>query len=334
MRVFVTGATGFIGRRLLDHLLRAGVGVTALVRRETQELPVSVATCRGDLGDEVGKLAAHMQGHDVLYHLAAKVSFDPADLDVMIETNGEGTRRILAAAAQAEVARTVVVSSACTIGLSTDPNEVLDENTPADPALESRNPYLKSKLVAERYAQTAVAEGQWVVIVNPTTVFGPGDRSLNSGTLVRQVAGASVMPVPSGGSNVIDIDDVVTGIIAAGQNGRSGGRYILGGANLRFREIIDRIVTVVGRRPFLVFLPAMARLPMAMAAWWIHKATGSRLITPQIVADTFAFKFYSSHRAESELGWRARRDFTDTLSSAWDYYLEKGLITCPSGAVA
>jgi dihydroflavonol-4-reductase len=334
MRAFVTGATGFIGRRLVERLVGLGETVTALVRDQAQELPTRVAPVAGRLEDGPDKLAAGMADCDVVFHLAAMVTFDPRRLPELVRVNAEGTRTVLSAAAKAGVARTVFVSSACTMGLSHRATDILSEDAPLDPSLEQRNPYMRSKRLAEAYAIEAADAGQAVTIVNPTTVFGPGDRTLNSGTLVRQVAQAAAMPVPPGGSNVIDVDDVVDGILAAAQHGLAGRRYILGGANLTFREILEQIAAVVGRRPLLVPLPGVARLPMTAAAWLVQRATGSRLITPQIVGDTFAYKFYSSKLAESELGWRARRSFTSTLSAAWDYYRRENLIPLPVGATA
>lgn len=326
MRAFVTGATGFIGGRLVEHLARAGHEVTALVRSEASGLPDSVTTVRGQLEDDVNSLSRAMREHDVLFHLAARISFDPRRLPELLRVNAEGTERVLAAARRGSVSRTVVVSSACTIGLAGRADSVLDEDTPFDQRLADRNPYLQSKHLCEQHALDAARSGQWVCIVNPSTVFGAGDRSLNSGTLIHKTATSRFMPVPPGGSNVVDVDDVATGIAVAAERGRSGVRYILGGANLRFSQIVDRIAAVVGRRPRLIRLGSAMRLPMSAAAWMIQRLTRSDLITPQIIADTFAFKFYSSDRARSELGWEARRDFGTSVSAAWDYYRRHGLI--------
>ena len=335
MRAFVTGATGFIGRRLVERLLQAGDEVTALVRNPASLMPPPVRVVHGALCDDVESLQSAMAGCDIVYHLAARVSFDTAELEQLLQINACGTRNVLMAAKAASGAtgglsarvRTVVVSSACTIGLSHDAGRLLDESAQCDRSLPQRNPYMRSKLAAEAHAFEAARAGQDVVVVNPTTVFGPGDRSLNSGTIVRQVARARVMPVPPGGTNVIDVDDAADGIRAVGLRGRPGRRYILGSSNLRFQQIVERVAEVIGRRPLLVPLPLMARHPMAAAAWVVQRISRSRLITPQIVADTFAFKFFSSRRAESECGWRAQRDFTSTLAAAWDYYRREGLIT-------
>ena len=169
------------------------------------------------------------------------------------------------------------------------------------------------------------ARDQNVVIVNPTTVYGPGDWSLNSGTLVLQVAHSRVLPVPPGGSNVVDVDDVVSGILAAGEGGQSGRRYVLGGANLTFGAIVSTIAGVVGRRPLRVPLPRWMRGPMAAVAWLGSRLAGGRFLTPQIISDLFAFKYYSSARAREELGWEAHCPFREAVERAWVFYREAGL---------
>ncbi len=330
MRAFVTGATGFIGRRLVARLQADGTDVTALVRNETQALPTGVKSVRGDvLTSESFRDAG--EGCDRLYHLAAMITFDERKREALIRTNGHGTANVLKAACRWGVARSVVVSSACTMGLSYARESLLDEDSPPTDELERHNPYLASKLAAERAAESAAREHA-VVVANPTTVYGPGDWTLNSGALVSRVARSSVMPVPSGGSNVVDVDDVVDGILAVGERGRSGCRYILGGHNLLFREIVSTIADVVGRRPVMVDVPGWARSPMSVAASFAGRLTGSRFLTGQIVSDMFAFKYYSSLLAENELQWRAKRSFRESVERAWEFYLKERLIVAQGKA--
>jgi dihydroflavonol-4-reductase len=188
---------------------------------------------------------------------------------------------------------------------------------------------MASKRAGELHAIDAAKAGQHVVIVNPTTVFGPGDWSLNGGTLFKQVATANILPIPCGGTNVVDVIDVVEGILAALRNGRCGERYILGAHNLRYRELLSGIGEAVGRHPISIPLFTAARLPMKAAAWLVHRLTHNRLITPQIIEDTFAFKFFSCEKAERQLGWRPRRDLRQTLADAWAYYRREDLIPAP-----
>jgi dihydroflavonol-4-reductase len=328
MRALVTGATGFIGRRLVDRLLAGGNEVVALVRDRGPGgrggLPPGVRVHPGDL-TRPETLGDAGRGCARLYHLAGLVTFDPRAHERLHRVNGRGTADLLSAAAGWGVARTVVVSSACTVGLADSARRLLDEDAAPTRAVVAANPYLASKLEAERVAVEA-ARTQHVVVVNPSTVYGPGDHSLNSGTLIRQVARAPAVPVPPGGSNVVDVDDVVTGILLAAERGHPGRRYLLGGHNLSFREIIETIVEVTGRRPWLLPVPRIARGLCAAAAWGVGRLAGARLLTPQIVDDLFAFKFYSSRRAREELGWAARASFEQSVRGAWAYYRERGLL--------
>ncbi|RMF90316.1 MAG: NAD-dependent epimerase/dehydratase family protein [Nitrospinota bacterium] len=324
MKAFVTGATGFIGRRLVDRLCRDGVKVVALVRTQNHGLPPDVQVLYGDLLSP-DSFQRGGEGCDRLYHLAALISFDPRQRDRLCRVNGQGTANILTAAKRWGVKRSVVVSSACTVGISERPDQVLDEDSPLPESLVERHPYLASKLEAERVA-SSMAQEQTVVIVNPTTVYGPGDWSLNSGTLVRKVARSSILPVPPGGSNVVDVDDVVEGILLAGERGHTGRRYILGGLNLSFRQIFSIIAAVVGRRPLFLPLPFWMRRPMAGTVRLVEGVIHSRFFTSQIVEDLFAFKYYSSHRAQHELGWKPQYGFAQSIERAWAFYRQAGLV--------
>lgn len=317
--MLVTGATGFIGSRLVERLLAQGDEVVALARNKgDRNLFVGDVTRPDTLGD-AGR------GCSRLYHLAGLVSFDPRRADDLLRVNGQGTANILAAAQRWGIERSVVVSSAITLGVSDTPGKLLDEDAAPAPREIRRNPYLASKLAAEAAARVA-ADAHHVVIVNPTTVYGPGDRTLNSGTLIAKIARSRLVPVPPGGGNVVDVDDVAAGIIAAGERGASGRRYVLGGANLSFAEIFAAIAEAVGRRPRWLPLPKAARWPMAAAAWLGGRLTGNRFLTPQIVGDLFRFKHYSSARAERELGWEATRPFRESVERAWAFYRQEGLL--------
>ena len=148
MKALVTGATGFIGRRLVERLLNDGVVVTALVRNERHGLPEGAQTVCGDIL-EPGSLRESGSGCDRLYHLAALITFDPRRRAELLRVNGEGTTHLLSAARRWNIERTVVVSSACTVGLSRAKDRVLDEDSPLADGLAERNPYLESKLAAK-----------------------------------------------------------------------------------------------------------------------------------------------------------------------------------------
>ena len=324
VKAFVTGATGFIGRRLVERLHQDGTEVTALVRNEQHGLPKGISTVCGDILAP-DSLENSGLGCDRLYHLAAMITFDPRRKEELVRVNGLGTANVLEAACRWNVPRCVVMSSACTLGLSYAADHVLDEDSSPPEELANKNPYMKSKLATEKAAMDASTDTA-VVVVNPTTVYGPGDWTLNSGALVVKIAQSRLIPVPPGGGNVVDVDDVVEGILAAGEHGQSGRRYILGGENLSFGQIFSTIASVVKHYPLMISLPGWMREPIALGISVAGRLVNNRFLTPQIVSDLFVFKYYSCPRAEQELGWVPRYTFPESVERAWAFYLREGLV--------
>jgi dihydroflavonol-4-reductase len=122
------------------------------------------------------------------------------------------------------------------------------------------------------------------------------------------------------------VDDVVEGILAAGERGQAGRRYILGGENLSFSHLFSTIAGVVGHRPLMMPLPIWMRKPAMGAAWFAGRFTANRFLTPQIVGDMFAYKYYSSALAKQEFSWIPRYSFKDSIRRAWDFYQQEGFI--------
>lgn len=324
MKVFVTGATGFIGRVLVQKLISRGDEVIALVRQAGHNLPKEVRLIYGDiLSPDSFKDAGY--GCNRVYHLAAMISFDPRKREQLLLVNGAGTANILKASLRWNIESTVVVSSACTIGLSYQKENLLNEESLLDARIVKSNPYLESKLAAEKVALNFSSQ-QKVIIINPTTVYGPGDWTLNSGTLIKMIATSRILPIPLGGSNVVDVEDVVEGIILAGEKGKSGCRYIIGGQNLTFKEIFSVISDVAGNKPFFLPIPPLMRFPLSFSAGLIGRFINNRFLTPQVINDLFYFKYYSTKRAESQLGFQARYCFRESIERAWAFYKENSLI--------
>ena len=319
-RVLVTGATGFIGRHLCKALAARGVQVMALVRSKNSNLPPGMQPVTGDICDRASLTT--LPEHDVCFHLAAAVSFNRKDLKKIEQVNVQGTANILDATGNTRI---VVTSSACTLGLSQSASKILDENARPTAKVIERNPYLASKLAVESMCERAAGQGRKTIVVCPTTVYGPGDYSLNSGTLILKVASGAVIPIPPGGSNVVDVVDVTEGLIAAAELGIAGKRYVLGGYNFRFAEIIRNICEATGATPMQVPFPAFTRILASLAMRLAGPILGGRLFTPQLIDDLYAYKYYSSELASEELGWKARTPFVDTLRHAWEFYRQEGL---------
>jgi dihydroflavonol-4-reductase len=243
-RVFLTGATGFVGSHILRELLAAGYAVRALARnpqpRGTEDERLEWIT--GDLR-AVGGFSRAIRGCRYLVHCAALYSFAPRDRAKIHAVNVEGTASLMLAAHLAGVERAVLTSSSATEG-------------------HAYSGYHRSKLDQER---VAFASRVPVVALLPTAPVGPGDRKPTpTGKLVLDFArGRIVAKAPgNGGMNLVAVEDVARAHVAALERGAAGQRYIVGGENLSMDEIWEMLAEVTGmpmpqwRAPYALALAA------------------------------------------------------------------------------
>ncbi len=308
MKAFLTGATGFVGAAVGRTLTRRGWDVRALVRagsdrRNLDALPVECV--EGDLGDPAS-LRAAMTGCEALFHVAADYRLGAKDPGPMYRTNVEGTRNVLAAARAAGVERVVHTSSVATIGIPADGTPG-DERTPVSIAAMIGH-YKRSKFLAEQVAREFARDGLPVVIVNPSTPIGPGDiKPTPTGQIVLDAANGRIPAYVDTGLNIVHVDDVAEGHLAACERGRPGECYILGGENLSLQEILATIAVLVGRRPPTIRLPYAVVLPIACAADALAALTGHPgRITLEGVRMSRKRMHFSSDKAARELGYRWR----------------------------
>src|SRR5690242_18734114 len=246
----VTGATGLVGSAVARALLQAGHRVRVLVRansdrRNLADLDVDIA--EGSLED-ARSLARAAASCRFVYHVAADYRIWVPDPRPMFRTNVEGTRDLLTAAQNAGVERVVYTSSVATLGLV--PGGSADETTPSG-VEDMIGPYKRSKFEAEEVARRLARErGVPVVIVNPSTPVGPGDiKPTPTGRLILEAARGQMPAFVDTGLNIVHVDDVAAGHLAAADKGRIGERYILGGQNMSLAEILGEVSQAVGRRP-------------------------------------------------------------------------------------
>lgn len=308
MSTLVTGATGFIGRSLVDSLASRGEEMRLLCRPSADTTGLEAAgaiICRGDIGDRPSIRAA-IAGCDRVYHLAACARGWARDENEYIRNNIEGVRNILEAALVHGVRRVVAVSSSVSYG----PSDGVPLDEEAD---RERGPYTlyeRTKILGDACADRAFRRGLDVVVVHPTRVFGPGRLTeANSTTRMLQLTlSGSWRWLPASGAaigNYVFVGDVVNGLLLAMDRGRAGEHYILGGANVSYRELFDRIGRLANRRIRLLRVPRS--LAMAVAGAELLRARISRhhpLITPGWVRTFLDDWSYSSQKAARELGYR------------------------------
>lgn len=302
---FLTGASGFVGRHLVPRLASTHT-LRVLVRRD-QELPhlagITHERIEGRLG-ELDALQRGVQGAEVVVHLAALVSFRREDRAAMFTANAQATADLAAAARCAGVRRMLHVSTIAAVAYRDRP-ERLDERAAYNFG-PLRIGYCDSKFAAERAVLAEVKRGLDAVIVNPPSMYGPGDRRKGDGSLLGAVFAGKVRLAPPGGTNVAEVGDVCDGMLRALAHGRRGERYLLAGENLTGRELLARIAEVVGgtapRRTVPPFaLRLAAELLRAKERWF----GSTPPVTSEILQLAGRYQWFASDKAQHELGWQA-----------------------------
>jgi dihydroflavonol-4-reductase len=326
MRTFVTGGTGFIGGAVVRLLLEAGHEVKVLVRpradtRQLDGLPVE--RVEGDLRDRES-LRRGMEGCRWVFHVAALYSYWGYRWKDFYETNVEGTRQTLEAARDQGAERVVYTSSVAALGVREDgcPGT---EDTPGTLA-DRIGPYQRSKFLAEIVARDFARRDLPVIIVNPSSPVGIGDhKPTPTGQIVVDFLNGRIFGYLDAGLNIVDVEDVAAGHLLAAERGQAGERYILGGENLRLKQILDLLADISGRPQVRL------RIPHWVAQCWAYvDVTMARLnprrvpvATPEKVRLSRRCEFFDPGRAVRALGLPQTPART-ALSKAVEWYRSHG----------
>ena len=307
MKVFLTGATGFVGHHVARALAAEGANLRLLVRKSS-----NLANLEGIAGDtHVGDLSEPetlkpaLAGCDAVVHVAADYRLWIPDPQAMYKANVDGTRELLRMAREGGVPRVVYTSSVATMHFRTD-GIVINEDTPVELA-DMVGHYKRSKFLAEQEAMAAAQAGQQVMILNPTTPIGPNDaKPTPTGRIFVDFLNRKFPAYMDTGLNLVDVAEVARAHVAALTKGKPGRRYILGGENLTLKQILDKMSAITG-------IPSpTVRIPFAVAAtyaffeeWITGRIRGKEpRATLEEVRMGRKKMFASSARAQQELGFR------------------------------
>jgi dihydroflavonol-4-reductase len=328
VKVFVTGATGFVGSHVAREAAARGAQLRLLVRPTSNLANVEGLNAETVTGDLLApeSLRPALRGCDAVLHVAADYRLWVRDPDAMYRSNVEGTRALLRLAREEGVPRFVYTSSVATMGFKTD-GSIVDESTPISLS-DMVGHYKRSKFMAEQVAIEAAQAGQSVLILNPTTPIGSGDvKPTPTGRIVVDFLNRKFPAYVDTGLNLVDVREVarthVDGLDPG--LGKSGERYILGGENLSLKQILDKMSAITG-------LPSpTAKIPFAIAAGY---AFFEELITgrirgkePRATLEEVRMgrkkMFASSSKAERELGFRNVPVYP-ALRAAIDWFCSHG----------
>jgi dihydroflavonol-4-reductase len=332
MKVFLTGATGFVGSHVAREVAARGADLRLLVRKTSnlanlEGLAAGSGTeaIQGDLL-EPESLRVAVRGCDAVLHVAADYRLWVRDPDTMYRANVEGTRGLLRIAREEGVPRCVYTSSVATMGFKTD-GTIVDEATPVS-LTDMVGHYKRSKFLAEQVAIEAARGGQSVLILNPTTPIGSGDvKPTPTGRIVVDFLNRNFPAYVDTGLNLVDVKEVArTHADGLDPNlGRPGERYILGGENLTLKQILDKMSAITGLPSPTVKVPHA----VAMAFAFFDENFTGRLrgkeprATVEAVRMGRKMMFASSARAERELGFRNVPVYP-ALRSAIDWFRAHG----------
>jgi len=307
MKCFVTGATGFIGQRLVETLIDKGYDVHVLVRnRNFQNQHQQIKVFQGDLFD-VEVINNAIQGCDVVFHMAAYANLWSKDKTLAYRTNVEGTENVLKAALKNKIMKAVFTSSAGTLPPSEN-MELVDETFP--PPKVYLTEYETTKRQAEQICMDYAKKGLNIVIVNPSRVFGPGllNKSNSVTILIKKYVEGKWRIIPGNGSqvgNYVFIDDVISGHILALEKGSIGEKYILGGENISYAELFGLLAEISGKKYKMVHLPLSLMMLVGKLELFLAENFGKKpLITPPWVRRYHQNRLLSNKKAENQLGYQ------------------------------
>jgi dihydroflavonol-4-reductase len=330
-RVFITGATGFLGYAIARALCLQGAEVHALCRGSALPGELGAMGARiihGDLHDERA-LDRGLDGADYVFHVAADLRASRSAWADVLRTNVEGTRVLVARARLAGVRRLVFTSSGSTLGKPLDatrgPIQTIDETSAYNfGALGWVYPH--TKWLAEEVVLQAVHDGLDAVITHPTAIFGPWDWKHNLLPLFRAPRQAMGFFTTDGARSICDVRDVADGHVAAALRGRPGERYALAGEGLTVRELLTRIAREVDGHPPRITVPAGMMRALGRTLDALGTVRGKpALLSEEIAMQSCLRVVVSSEKAERELGYRSR-PADESLRDAAAWYRSAGLL--------
>jgi dihydroflavonol-4-reductase len=332
-KVLVTGASGFIGSRLVRQLVESGEQVKALVRASSSRkalagLPASqVEIVEGDV------MVSHtiyraLAGCDRMFHVAAMNKMWDRRPGAVVDAALVGTHETLEAARRRQLARVVYTSSIGVLGASSS-REEMDESNELN--LEDAEQYIVGKVKAEASALEFTKDFD-VVVTMPAMAFGPGDyKPTPAGAMLLKFLAWNIplidFPVTEGGINVVDVDDVARGHVLAMEKGKSGERYILGGENLTIEQVFTLLAEITGLSgPGSPSGKGLAELVGRLSELRARLGGPDPEVTFRMARDYVgAYTWVTSQKAETELGY-SHRSARRALARGVHFFLENGFV--------
>jgi len=327
--ILVTGSTGYLGSVLMPELVArfgsASLGAFALPGEAIPETwrDAGVAVFRGDIADRQA-VAEACRGRSHVVHLAGLISYLRRDREALFRVNAEGARVVVASCLAAGVRRLVHISTVGAIGYRRD-GGLADEETPFN--WPEDLVYMTSKYEGQFAVEKAARSGGLeAVVLNAASIMGPGDANpaTPQNQLVARIYRQGLVGCFAGGLAVVDVRDLAAIILKALDEGRSGEKYLIVGANLTYQDVVRKIAARAGRRvhPFRIPGPVVAAVGGVIER--VAEARGKRPLLSRAYGRLSGIKAYYSNAKSREAFSHAYREIDRTIADGCDDFTSRG----------
>lgn len=311
-KYFVTGATGFLGKAVVQRLLTKAADIYALVMKDDPlagTLPNGIHVCVGNVCDP-SSLDSFLDGADgqsCVIHCAGIVSVASRPGEQLYKVNVGGTKNIVNACISHNVGKLVYVSSVH--ALTEKPKGIeIDAETDAFNPDRLVGDYAKSKAMATRIVLDAARASLDASIVLPSGIIGPGDTAGGSITELLLSFLAGKLPIAvKGGYDFVDVRDVAAGIVSCAEKGVRGKCYILSGHYATIRDILETVAGSTGIKKAVSYIPiALAKIVAPFYELDSIRRKKKLFFTPYAVHVLQSNARFSKKASENDLGYTPR----------------------------
>ena len=305
MRVLVTGASGFLGSRVVHQLRAHDHDVVVLLRPTSDRSRLAGLEHTVAIGDvtDAGSVVRAAEGVDAVIHTAARSDMGTADATEMERVNVDGSRNVFDAASRARIP-VVHVSSVTALGPTGVEPQDESHWSDAEPVSDYQRTKREAHLLARRYGD----EGADIRIASPGGVYGPGDTS-TLGQLIRlyMTVPMPVVAFRDAVQSTVHVDDCADGLLRMLESGAPCGEYVLAAETVTMQEWIEAMMRAADKpMPFRFVGDATVARLATYGEWLLHAIGGPHDMVREYVATAVSNWAYSGDKARAELGWNPR----------------------------
>jgi len=326
-KILITGGLGFLGQHLVNKLLKQypDCDITILDKarieffiKELNKKPNINIISNADIAD-MNTIDSYFKGIDVVFHVAAMISFWSKDKKALYKTNISMVENVIKVCKKENVKRLIYVSSTAALGFNNDKNNPADETYRFDWRKAKGLYYMLSKYYAEQKVKEACKHGLQAVIANPSTMFGPGDKK--GFQLIENLLSGKVPVMLPGGFSITDVRETAKALVSMIDNGKIGENYLLIGGNYTYKEMLTTFAEALNVKPPLRVLPRymgpiITRLIRIMETLSVKQPK----LTKEMLAPGFKYRYYTSAKAEKELNWKSSISLKKTFQDSYAFY--------------